>query len=126
MSTQEYPFKTVTQATLVSGENQATNRQEVSNPKVYEPVTLSATADVVVGTTGAPGDVLAGIHFNTAPGEDVIVRDGTTDRFTIPNAAAVAGYTWEPPGGEVMCAEFWALKDTTTATDTVIVVGRFT
>jgi len=90
----------------------------------YQKETLSTTADVVLGTTGAIGDQLVSLYFPTAPGEDIIIQDDTTEVLTLPSALITAGFKIDLDILSVSGA--WSIKQTTTATDDIVAIGRFT
>lgn len=110
--------------TLISGENQSHNTSMIEHSNPYVTVTLNTGGNENIENTSATaGDTLVAIYFDDTIPEDIIIKDGSNERFTIPSPQA--GQTWVAPGGGVQASTYWAIKQTTSSTATIICLGYY-
>ena len=108
----------VSQATLLSGEDQTNNVVRVEKQNGYELIAASTTAGVPGGGSGAIGDFLEAVIVKANTGT-ITILDGATTVLVIP-ASTTVGTRYE---FNMLAKTAW--KITTPASTEAICVGRF-
>lgn len=121
-------LENTTLSTLISGEDQTNDCLVVENQNGYYIFDHgAATADEILGTTGASGDLLVRVTVTEAPTSQTIdIYDGTVAAgdliLSIPTGAAI-GDTWEL--GILSKNGGFTADDKADTTGIAVCVGRF-
>ena len=112
----------VTQATLLSGEDQANDVLVVENGRFHPQQIAKSAASTVLGGTGAAGDYLDSITFPlTTAGGVCTITDGTyTVSFEVGTLAATYMLNW------TSTAAGFTVDNSAQSASSIICCGRFT